>query len=285
MENMNLIIREEASDDNSSCVNACTIRRAGLYKNSPNHYMSRIGQGVIEEGILIYCLSGEGFLTVNGIKSQVNKGDLVYCPPFEPHSYGASVSNPWQIQWVHFTGLINQVIVDGLCDGRHSQVIKGTYFEDQIPTLEGIISKLHRSTDLLTRIEVQGMLQVMIVQMIHSKKRSGRNNQNRLIQLTRQYMLEHVDETITVDQLAKKCHLSKYYYVRRFKSLSGMTPISYLRRLRMEKAFNLLVYTNDSIGSISEQVGYKNQFYFSECFKQYSSYTPSQYRQMMLKQY
>lgn len=281
MENLNLIVRETGEYIGDTC----NIRRAGYYKNSPIHYMERLKEEVIEEGIIIYCLSGEGFLEAEGKKTIVTKGDLVYCPPFEPHIYGANPDKPWQIQWVHFTGIINELILEKLCHSTVSQVIKGDYDANIDKGFGEIISKIKKNADKVTLMEMHGLFQVLVADMIHRKTQKTSNNQETIVDKSKAYMLAHLDEQITVDMLASFCNLSKYYYVRQFKSISGKTPMAYLLVLKMDKASSLLTSTERSIALISDQLGYNNQFYFSQCFKKYTTYTPTQYRKMMTDHY
>jgi len=84
-----------------------------------------------------------------------------------------------------------------------------------------------------------------------------------LVSDVRAYIRDHLDETVTLDQLARFCGMSKYHFVRRYKQLSGMTPMHDVRRIRLERARHLLLTTNAPLKTIAALVGFSDEFYLS----------------------
>lgn len=75
--------------------------------------------------------------------------------------------------------------------------------------------------------------------------------------------------------------MSERTFTRRFKQVIGMTPLEWLREIKMEKARELLRATNLPIDSIAENVGYADAAYFSRMFTKLVSITPLEYRKMV----
>jgi AraC family transcriptional regulator len=62
----------------------------------------------------------------------------------------------------------------------------------------------------------------------------------------------------------------------------GVTPLNYINQKRVEKGKYLLEHTQFSVGEISEEVGFKDELYFSRVFKKYVGISPLAYRKQVL---
>lgn len=96
------------------------------------------------------------------------------------------------------------------------------------------------------------------------------------------YINEHYSEDLSRSAMAKKIYMSDAYFSRCFKAITNDNFKSYLTKIRMEKAIELL-NENLKIQDIAHQVGYSSHTRFSIVFRQYTSYTPSEYRAVVLK--
>ena len=81
-----------------------------------------------------------------------------------------------------------------------------------------------------------------------------------------------------VADMAQKAGLSRAAFAQRFKELLGDTPANYVTKVRIQKAMELLVQTEESIERISETVGYATGFALSKAFKRICGVSPHQYR-------
>jgi len=82
----------------------------------------------------------------------------------------------------------------------------------------------------------------------------------------------------TLTELADDLHLTRGYLVRRFKAATGLPPMAYLSRLRVESAAVLLLHTDRSITQIGEAVGWPDANYFARRFKAHYGLSASAYR-------
>ena len=95
------------------------------------------------------------------------------------------------------------------------------------------------------------------------------------------YIEHHYMDKLTVESIAQALHYNSAYFGRKFKSYVGESFQTYLEKLRLEKAKRLLV-EGYKIYKVSALVGFSSVDYFTEKFRQYTSITPSQYRQLHL---
>jgi AraC-like DNA-binding protein len=92
------------------------------------------------------------------------------------------------------------------------------------------------------------------------------------------YINEHLAETISVSDLAKKACLSPYHFIRTFKAEIGYTPHEYILSTRVNAAKFYLKTTKISLKDIVYSCGFSNESSFSNTFKRMTGLTPMQYR-------
>lgn len=91
------------------------------------------------------------------------------------------------------------------------------------------------------------------------------------------FVKNHYNEPITIQQAADSLYISPSYLMHLFKSNVGKTFNTFLLEYRMEKAKELLKKPGIQIQTVAAQVGYSDVKYFNKLFKKYTSLTPSDY--------
>ena len=104
-----------------------------------------------------------------------------------------------------------------------------------------------------------------------------------LIHISVNYIHNNFERDISLGDIAKFVFLSPSYFTRAFKEEMGISPISYLLKVRIERAKELLTETDQKISDIALSVGFSNQQRFNEIFKKYTGLTPLQYRKQAAK--
>lgn len=137
------------------------------------------------------------------------------------------------------------------------------YLLQQQRQVMGIVEKLP-PVNRSTRIELYKRLSYSI-DLIHSSvgKSSGNN----------------IEEKLDLENLSATACLSKYHYLRLFKTAFGLTPHQYIQDLRMEKARDLLVHTVLPVADLAESLGFVNSQSFSRLFFQRMGIYPSRFRE------
>ena len=79
--------------------------------------------------------------------------------------------------------------------------------------------------------------------------------------------------------VAEYMQMNPAYLSRYFKEKTQETFLEYDKRIKMERAMELLWTTNMKTYEIANQLGYKSPQHFSRIFKEYNGYTPMEYRQ------
>jgi AraC family transcriptional regulator len=94
-----------------------------------------------------------------------------------------------------------------------------------------------------------------------------------------EYIMENLEGSLTLEQIAAVAHLSPYHFARQFKAATGLAPHQYLISRRIERAQHLL-RTDDDLGlaEVALRVGFSDQSKFSFHFKRLVGLTPRQFR-------
>jgi transcriptional regulator GlxA family with amidase domain len=91
-------------------------------------------------------------------------------------------------------------------------------------------------------------------------------------------MRERLAEPWTLDALAAEVHLSRSQLARSFAATVGMSPMAYLRHMRVEQMARLLASTDMSIAEAARAVGWRNQFHASQTFHAAYGISPTEFR-------
>ena len=92
-----------------------------------------------------------------------------------------------------------------------------------------------------------------------------------------QYLQKEFAKPIALHKLAQIAGVHPTYYSSLFKQKMGRTPIEYLTAIRMNRAKEMLIATNEKVRDVARQVGYKDEFYFSRRFKEQYGIAPTIY--------
>ena len=98
------------------------------------------------------------------------------------------------------------------------------------------------------------------------------------------YIILHLDEEISVDDVAKHCNFSKFYFSRVFKAATGESIYAFIKRLKMDQsAIELKLARDRSITEIGYDYGYSPSNY-SSIFRKHYDISPAEFRKAMKKE-
>ena len=92
------------------------------------------------------------------------------------------------------------------------------------------------------------------------------------------YMYSHYSKEITLEALSEQAFLSKYHFLRLFKTYFGQSPHQFLTKIRINRAKDLLINTSNSIHQIAYAIGIQNPSSFTRLFNQKVGIGPNNFR-------
>ncbi|MFC1462080.1 helix-turn-helix domain-containing protein [Verrucomicrobiota bacterium] len=99
-----------------------------------------------------------------------------------------------------------------------------------------------------------------------------------LVAETRHHVRTNIESHIDLDQLAKLGGMSKYHFVRKYKALTGRTPMEDVRTLRLDYARDMILTTPLPLKEIAEQSGLGDVYHMSRLFRRCLGFTPGSLR-------
>ncbi|MEV6966996.1 helix-turn-helix transcriptional regulator [Hamadaea sp. NPDC051192] len=100
-----------------------------------------------------------------------------------------------------------------------------------------------------------------------------------LVRQATAYILDHFARPdLSLTRLAAALGISPAQLSRRFRAARGVTPVAYVRDVRLRKAREMLAETDDTLQTIAERCGYRSAFYLSRVFSDRTGQSPSSYR-------
>jgi len=111
-----------------------------------------------------------------------------------------------------------------------------------------------------------------------TKANDNKTDFNQELVKVMEYIDENLEKDITLQELANVLCLEKTYFLKKFKTAVGITPMAYIRNVRIEKAKEFLKYSDMNITQIAETVGFISVHHFSNCFSKYIGTSPSKFK-------
>lgn len=108
---------------------------------------------------------------------------------------------------------------------------------------------------------------------------AGHTRSDFRVQRMKRFIEQHAYENITLGDIAACLELSPFTCIRQFKRATGLTPLRYLSRLRLERAQALLKTRRLTIAKVAREVGIRDRCYFTRWFSKEAGISPDAFRQ------
>lgn len=141
---------------------------------------------------------------------------------------------------------------------------------------EFILNKLAKAKRKKEIFEILGILDKAYFYLAEQERK--RKSQSLIVEKCRQYIQDHIYQKFTIQQMADELAASRTSLSRKFTEQMGMSMQDYIREQRLALAANMLKYSDEDIGQISENLHFSSPSRFSAYFKEKYKLVPSAYR-------
>jgi len=220
---------------------------------------------------MLACYEGEGVVLADGAWKRIRAGQACLQPPFVLNAIRCIPDQTWKFAWIRFKESRERAPIISV-----SSPITGAF--DPLPlkfAVEGLhaesagskgASALHHWTELI----------------YHYVLRFAQPHQadQRLWRLWQQVETE-LGRPWTLSDLAAIAHMSEEHLRRLCRKEIGRSPRQQLTFLRLQRAMHLLSVTDDKVEFIAHEVGFESAFTFSNTFKKWIGWRPSEHRRRL----
>lgn len=226
---------------------------------------------------ILYVVKGEGEVMLGSETSRMEAGDIVVINSNVLHSFASDTR-------VEYYCLIidDEFLKANDISAEKTELKSIIHSSEAAQIFEAIISEMYsKKAYAITAVKIE-ILRLMLYLSRNfpadEETKNGFMNADESIQLAVGYIRSHLNENMPLERIAGEVGLSKYYFLRKFKNATGMTPVAFINMLRCRDAKKLLKKQKYSIHEIAVKCGFDNDSYFSRTFKKYTGMLPSEYQ-------
>jgi AraC family transcriptional regulator len=217
-------------------------------------------------------------------ESIIHKGHSIFTPAGQPSYWRGEASdtdetmlhihlNPELVRQVAQTSELARIDLVN-CFSKHDLRLH------QIAML--LLSEL-KSDGIMGQLYVESLTYVLVIHLLRNYSISTpqiapQHNGLTAMQLrqTIDYIQTHLDQNLSLAQIAESINISPTYFARSFKRATGTSPHQYVIQQRVERAKVMLKTTDLAIANIAFQVGFSSQSHLTQHFKRLTGSTPRQ---------
>lgn len=259
-------------------INSLYITDIGFYPRAAYHYRER--PSGISQNILIYCTEGRGWLEIPSGKFDVGPNEFLIIPADMPHTYGADEKNPWTIHWIHFRGTQALYFTSLLSHQNKDFVVYSPFIDERIRIFDSIYSTLESGYSLDNLVYSSLSLSYFLTSLNFAEKFVSVHHsvEKDAVDISIEHMLNHIDEALTLENMASSVNLSASHYSSIFRKKTGYSPVVYFNHLKIQQACRYLQFTTLRINEIAAKLGIEDPYYFSRMFSKIMGISPQEYR-------
>jgi AraC-like DNA-binding protein len=252
---------------------------SGYEQTEPLH---KVGPQVLDYHLVHYVLSGKGSFRCMGRDYELAQGDHFFIFPGELVSYGSDEQDPWRYRWIGFKGSMADQLLSRMNISAHRPTVHtGSHRKIRVlfHQIERVLREGHPSCDM----QAGGYLRLLFAEYakhrmdVPAQQKETNPSQHQVEQAIRWLNLQY-SKPISIEQMAHALGYHRTYLSKIFKQTTGLSPMNYLLKIRMERA-KLLLQERLTVEQIASSVGYPDALYFSKQFKKWYGCSPSEYRQ------
>lgn len=243
---------------------------------------------------IMYVISGACVVEAQNEAIEMKKGEFIMLDSLVPHRLVVAEGRPCRMLNLEFVFTVNeqhypsvrQLAIDNpslrrLLDRRDPYYVYKDP-NDVYRILHSLVVELddrNRESDWQVQL-LLGQLMLRVAQLIDREEelQASDGSQSTYVRKALEYIHQHYDFELKVEDIAAAVNLHPGYLHRIFKQQLGMTPVQYVTEFRMGKAKMLLTNTNIPVSDIADYVGLSNRQYFSFVFKKHTGQSPLEYR-------
>lgn len=253
---------------------------AGESQTAVSH---RIGPKIYDYYLLHYIESGHGQFITEERTYRLTQGDIFLIHPAQLVSYIAHPEQPWHYRWIAFAGDQAESLVKQVGFTLHTPIARSSEQEHigyYLAQLLQSFATQKESSDLAAIGYLHLILAEISELMMQQAALPGAESiTRRTVKQMIHYMSSQYAHPVSIEDMCSSLGYNRAYMSRIFKKETGMTPVTYLLKLRIDKARQLLRERPElSTQQIAASVGLTDALYFSKQFKRFYEVSPTEYR-------
>ncbi len=229
---------------------------------------------------ILYVSEGRGRYVIEGAEYEVKPGTVLFAPPFSYHSIEIDENTQFERYVLRFS-LSNlspaaQNFLESLCESLDGA---GCYYDVNLfcGSIASVFERFEYGDSLPAseRLEFRNLLTSELVLILSvATRESSSHDEGELGARVIKYLNEHIYRDISLDKLAKRFFVSKYYLCRAFKKHNGISVHGYINQKRVIYA-KQLIELGESASSAAYKVGFGDYSAFYRAYIKLIGHSPT----------
>lgn len=255
------------------------VNNAGYYKDAGN--VMHIDNEYYDDYLIIYNLHGAVEVWHGYDCRKLSDGDITIIPPHVRHKFSYFRRENSEYYWCHFSGALATELVEKIIASHSTNFHIGCYMNIAQLFIKIYESLLNNSEDVTNNLLYTLLFSVGALAENPLKADLDENVSDILKSVI--YIQNNYNKEISVESLSEMCHLSKYNFMRKFKTITGSPVHKFITDYRMMQAKRLLSTTELNVKEVALHIGFVDNMYFSRAFKKHFGISPTEYKDKAIK--
>ena len=260
-----------------------TLYQYGWERCSPSH---SYGPAARNHYLFHYIINGRGILYSTDQQDNTHiyhleRNQAFLICPNQINTYIADKDDPWEYTWLEFDGLRAKEFLDAAGLDISSPIYRGNdrTLRDQMKEEMLTIVRQKNRSSMYQIGHLYLFLDLLVQSSFNHREITGGKLKDFYIREAITFIEQNYSHSaITIEDIAAVCNLNRSYLGKIFRESLNQTPQQFLISYRMNRAAELLKFSDLRVGEIGKMVGYPNQLHFSRAFKNVYGQSPSYWR-------
>ena len=234
--------------------NLIHLQEVGSLQARQPHTSTRKG---LASYLFFWVESGSGELEYEGAWHELHAGDCVFLDCQRPYQHRTG-DDLWQLHWVHFYGPNMAAIYKKYQERGGLPCFRAADPGGYAALLDELYALAESDTyvrDMQIYEKLIALLTLLMEESWHPDIARAPGSKKQNLQEIKDYLDTHYTEKITLDALAERFYINKFYLTRVFKEQFGQSVTNYLVQLRITQSKRLLRFTDRSIEAVAQECG------------------------------
>lgn len=267
------------------------IYTASLFAKQNLIYLQEIGtskylepyiskRGDLTSYLFFIVKNGFGKLTYQDITYPLKRGNCAFVNCNMDYTISSEV-DLWSLAWIHFNGSTMYSIYQKFVERCGSPCFSVEDPEFFLKYHKQIF-EIAKSDSHVKDMELMSLLSILLTGIMsqcfqNTEGHEALSSQKKWISV-RQYIEKNYSLNITLDDLAQKFSVNKYYLTRKFKETYGLTINQLVTNIRITHAKEFLRFSDMNMTEIAYKTGFNDSAYFTRVFKKAEGVSPSDFK-------
>jgi AraC-like DNA-binding protein len=235
---------------------------------------------ILDEFQLLFIVKGSGhFESAHFSRIQIDAGTIILLFPGEWHNYYYNPDTGWDEYWVGFDGVNVQNMIKSGFFNVTNPIFKIGINDEFISFYKSIIS--YAEQEALGYQQVASSIVRHMMGLLYYKNQNSLFSDKEVVEKINQARIlirDNISNSVSPADIAEQLGLGYSWFRKAFKKYAGISPAQFQLQIRLQRAKDLLLNSNQSVSEIAYELTFDTPGQFSTFFRQKANMTPKEFR-------